>query len=285
MIAAMMQRVPDWQPSSEADLDQVLLDLFSAAADELSDYQDRVMNEAYLASARKRVSLARHARLMDYHIHQGNQASTWLAARSGARQPLRAAGRRDATVLPVGHAQGLGGNARNRTPRRSSFTPGSGAVSRVHQLVNRMAPLHVERGDPVARGRRHDRRLTSFTALLPPGVPAPLTDQASALAVQTLIRSGVITRLLIQEHLNPRNRHRQRRQPAAAAAAAAAARQRRRRGDVRSDDRSARRRPRGSSASAGAQRTSSITRTASPSTARASASWTTCRSFTATWSK
>ncbi len=79
MIAAMMQRVPDWQPTSEADLDQTLLELFSAAADELSDYQDRVMNEAYLSTARKRVSLARHSRLMDYHIHQGNQASTWLA--------------------------------------------------------------------------------------------------------------------------------------------------------------------------------------------------------------
>jgi len=79
MMAAMMQRVPGWQPTTEADLDQVLLELFSVAADELSDYQDRVMNEAYLATARKRVSLARHARLMDYHIYQGNQASTWLA--------------------------------------------------------------------------------------------------------------------------------------------------------------------------------------------------------------
>ncbi|OPY51007.1 MAG: Baseplate J-like protein [Methanosaeta sp. PtaU1.Bin112] len=79
LIAAMEQRVPGWLPSSEADLDQVLIELFSAAADELSDYQDRVMNEAYLFTARKRVSLARHARLMDYHIHQGNQASTWLA--------------------------------------------------------------------------------------------------------------------------------------------------------------------------------------------------------------
>ena len=47
MITAMMERVPGWEASSEADLDQVLLDLFSAAADELSDYQDRVMNEAY----------------------------------------------------------------------------------------------------------------------------------------------------------------------------------------------------------------------------------------------
>jgi hypothetical protein len=79
LIAAMMQRVPGWQPTSEADLDQVLIDLLAADADELSDYQDRVMSEAYLASARKRVSLARHARLMDYHIHEGNQASTWLA--------------------------------------------------------------------------------------------------------------------------------------------------------------------------------------------------------------
>lgn len=79
LINAMMERVPGWQATSEADLDQVLIDLFSAAADELSDYQDRVMNEAYLGTARKRISLARHARLMDYHIHQGNQASTWLA--------------------------------------------------------------------------------------------------------------------------------------------------------------------------------------------------------------
>ena len=79
MITAMRTRVPGWEPTSEADLDMVLAELFSVAADELSDYQDRVMNEAYAVSARKRVSLARHARLMDYHVHQGSQASTWLA--------------------------------------------------------------------------------------------------------------------------------------------------------------------------------------------------------------
>ena len=65
MIAAMIERVPGWQPTSEADFDQVLLELFSVAADELSDYQDRVMNEAYLATARMRVSLAQHALLLD----------------------------------------------------------------------------------------------------------------------------------------------------------------------------------------------------------------------------
>lgn len=84
MMAAMSKRVPGWKPTSEADLDQVLLELFSVAADELSDYQDRVMNEAYLGTSRKRVSIARHARLMDYHIHQGNRASTWLALRIAA---------------------------------------------------------------------------------------------------------------------------------------------------------------------------------------------------------
>ena len=79
LINAMRERVPNWQPTSEADLDQVLIDLIAADADELSDYQDRVLNEAYFGRARKRVSLARYARLMDYHIHQGNQASTLLA--------------------------------------------------------------------------------------------------------------------------------------------------------------------------------------------------------------
>ena len=80
LMTALAERVPGWQPTSEADLDQVLIDLIAADADELADFQDRVGNEAYLATARKRLSLARHARLMDYHIHQGNQASTWLAA-------------------------------------------------------------------------------------------------------------------------------------------------------------------------------------------------------------
>ena len=78
LINAMRDRVPDWESTSEADLDQVIIDLIAADADELSDYQDRVMNEAYLGRARKRISLARYARLMDYHIHHGNQSSSWL---------------------------------------------------------------------------------------------------------------------------------------------------------------------------------------------------------------
>jgi len=79
LVAAMMRRVPGWQVTSEADLDQVLVDLVAAEADEQADYHDRVLAERAIGTARKRVTLARQARLMDYHVHQGNQAGTWLA--------------------------------------------------------------------------------------------------------------------------------------------------------------------------------------------------------------
>ena len=84
LINAMRVRVPGWEPTSEVDLDMVILDLIAADADELADFQDRVMQEGFLGLARKRVSLARHARLMDYHIHQGNQSATWLLAEVAA---------------------------------------------------------------------------------------------------------------------------------------------------------------------------------------------------------
>lgn len=79
LMTAMAARVKDWAPTSEADLDQVLIDLIAARGDELADAHDRVLSERGIGTARKRVSLARHARLMDYHVHQGNQATTPVA--------------------------------------------------------------------------------------------------------------------------------------------------------------------------------------------------------------
>jgi hypothetical protein len=84
LMTAMAQRVPGWQPTSEADLDQVLIDLIAATGDELADHHDRVIAERSIATARKRVSLARHGRLVDHHLHQGHQASTWMAVIAGA---------------------------------------------------------------------------------------------------------------------------------------------------------------------------------------------------------
>lgn len=195
MIAALMQRVPDWQPSSEADLDQVLLDLFSAAADELSDYQDRVMNEAYLASARKRVSLARHARLMDYHIHQGNQASTWLALEVALGQHSEPeVGATLQYFLADNYKVWSGAPTEDAT----SIVFLSGPRQRVHPLVNRMGLYTWSNAIPSLAAGDTTADLTLFLDEV-----TPAFDEASARVVETLIQSGVITHLVIEERLNP----------------------------------------------------------------------------------
>ena len=179
MISAMAQRVPGWRATSAADFDQTLLELFSAAADELSDYQDRVMNEAYLGSARKRVSLARHARLVDYHLHQGNQATTWLV--------IEAADPADGT-LPAGFPAWTG---EETADEESQVFLGVGET-RIHHLLSRLdlydwsgAVTGLEAGSTEA-----DVILSESTS-------------AAADTVEALIRDGEITQLLIQEHLNP----------------------------------------------------------------------------------
>src|SRR6185295_7196447 len=47
--------------------------------DYLSYYQDAVATEAYLETARQRISVRRHAQLVDYHLHEGCNARAWLA--------------------------------------------------------------------------------------------------------------------------------------------------------------------------------------------------------------
>jgi hypothetical protein len=195
MIAAMGERVPGWQPSSEADLDQVLLELFSAAADELSDYQDRVMNEAYLHTARKRVSLARHARLMDYHIHHGNQASTWAALQLNVL-PLLAPG--DELFLRENFRFWAGGGEEGDP---SSVVFMTRADQHVHPLANRMGLYTWSNAIPslAAGSTTADIEILSG----PEDAPVPFGTQAAATELQNLIRAGIISRLLIQERLNP----------------------------------------------------------------------------------
>ncbi|MBV9211243.1 MAG: baseplate J/gp47 family protein, partial [Acidobacteria bacterium] len=196
----MMERVPEWQASSEADFDQVLLELFSAAADELSDYQDRVMNEAYLATCRKRVSLARHARLMDYHIHQGNQAGTWLAL--------------ELDHMNVATSYDLADGLRVWSGRKTEDEESVVFISRdeedpkprVNQLLNSMSLYTWSDSIPALAAGSTQADLKLFVAFYPDlDVPemVPATDQVSAQTVEALIRSGRVTRLLIQERLNP----------------------------------------------------------------------------------
>jgi hypothetical protein len=70
--------IPDWQESHVPDIGVALVEVMAYVGDYLSYYQDAVATEAYLDTARQRISVRRHARLVDYQMHEGCNARTWL---------------------------------------------------------------------------------------------------------------------------------------------------------------------------------------------------------------
>src|SRR5262249_49345588 len=71
MLDRLSLLAPGWTERSAADIGVMLVELLAYAADNLSYRQDAIANEAYLATARRRVSVRRHARLVDYGVHDG----------------------------------------------------------------------------------------------------------------------------------------------------------------------------------------------------------------------
>jgi hypothetical protein len=71
--------MPGFVERNPADLQLALVELLAYAGDHLSYYQDAVGTEAYLGTARSRISLRRHARLLDYAMHDGCNARAWVA--------------------------------------------------------------------------------------------------------------------------------------------------------------------------------------------------------------
>ena len=70
--------MPDWQERHVPDLGITLVELLAYVGDYLSYYQDAVATEAYLDTARQRISVRRHARLVDYRLHEGCNARAWV---------------------------------------------------------------------------------------------------------------------------------------------------------------------------------------------------------------
>jgi hypothetical protein len=70
--------MPAWQERHIPDLGITLVELLAYAGDHLSYYQDAVATEAYLDTARQRISVRRHARLVDYFLHEGCNARAWV---------------------------------------------------------------------------------------------------------------------------------------------------------------------------------------------------------------
>ena len=78
MLERMSLLSPQWTERAAADVGVTLVELLAYVADELSYRQDAVATEAYLDTARSRVSLRRHARLVDYRMHDGCNARAWV---------------------------------------------------------------------------------------------------------------------------------------------------------------------------------------------------------------
>jgi len=70
--------IPEWRERNVPDIGIALVELMAYAGDHLSYYQDAVATEAYLDTARHRISVRRHARLVDYVLHEGCNARAFL---------------------------------------------------------------------------------------------------------------------------------------------------------------------------------------------------------------
>lgn len=78
MLDRLSQLLPGWSGATEADLGVALAELIAYVGDRLSYQQDAIATEAYLETARSRISLRRHALLVDYRVHDGCNARVWI---------------------------------------------------------------------------------------------------------------------------------------------------------------------------------------------------------------
>ncbi len=112
--------VPGWTERHVPDLGVTLVEILAYAGDYLSYYQDAVATEAYLGTARQRISVRRHARLIDYHLHEGCNARAWVAITTSADLDLPA---RDIAFVTGLNATGA---AQQTVVRAEDLDPGAG---------------------------------------------------------------------------------------------------------------------------------------------------------------
>ena len=84
VLDRMALLMPEWRERNPADLGIALVELLAYVGDHLSYRQDAVTTEAYLGTARRRISVRRHARLVDYVMHDGCNARTWVQVQCAA---------------------------------------------------------------------------------------------------------------------------------------------------------------------------------------------------------
>ncbi|MFD0060176.1 putative baseplate assembly protein [Streptomyces sp. NPDC056690] len=79
---------PDRVERNPADLGVTLVELLAYTGDQISYQQDAVATEAYLDTARRRVSVRRHVRLIDYAMHDGCTARAYVTVQTAGDTAL-----------------------------------------------------------------------------------------------------------------------------------------------------------------------------------------------------
>jgi hypothetical protein len=81
--------MPAWQERHIPDVGITLVEILAYVGDYLSYYQDAVATEAYLGTARQRISVRRHVHLIDYAMHEGCNARAWIFINASSNTTLR----------------------------------------------------------------------------------------------------------------------------------------------------------------------------------------------------
>jgi hypothetical protein len=89
MQDSIAHRLPAFE-EHHADLGVAVLEILAYAADQLSYFQDAVATETYLETARRRVSVRRHARLVGYAVSEGCTPRAFVQIVPHALLPLGA---------------------------------------------------------------------------------------------------------------------------------------------------------------------------------------------------
>jgi hypothetical protein len=199
--------MPAWQERHVPDLGIALVETLAYTADYLSYYQDAVATEAYLGTARKRISVRRHARLVDYRMHEGCNARALVTLACSNDLSLELAnllllvpppgqghlqpGVIDAAQLDVARAQGA-----------LIYEPMPLDGMTTFDVVAAHSAIRLHRwGDELCCLPRGSTRATLVDTL--PSAPPAATDAAAATAPQRALKLVAGDLLIFEEVLGP----------------------------------------------------------------------------------
>lgn len=86
LLDRLVRLQPALRQRPAADPTVMVAESLAYVGDHLSYQQDAIATEAYLGTARQRISIRRHATLVDYPMHEGCNARAWLQLEAGASQ-------------------------------------------------------------------------------------------------------------------------------------------------------------------------------------------------------